>query len=261
VSEQVPGGDVGASSARGPGLTYIRNDGTDFRRSYDDFRRATELCRSGRGPVMVHSKVLRLYSHSSTDDMRKYRPREDVTIEFEERDPIFKFARELVEYGIASPAELQEIHARSTPTSSRPSTRCSTSQDRRVALPVDDLRVRSAEGPGRVRRGDEGAQEPERRQAARHGRRDQRDAERPDGGPARDRHVGRGRRRSLKEHFCRTELEGKGGVFGITKGLQRKYGPTASATRRSPRRRSSAARRDGRSRASCRSSRSSSATT
>ena len=59
---------------------------------------------------MVHSNVLRLYSHSSTDDMRKYRPREDVNIEFEERDPLVKFARELVEYGIASPAELQEIH-------------------------------------------------------------------------------------------------------------------------------------------------------
>src|SRR5579859_1643720 len=107
VSEQVPGGDVGALFRGWPGLTYFKIDGIDFRRSYDAFRQAAEICRSGRGPVLVHSKVLRLYSHSSTDDMRKYRPREDVVLEFEERDPLVRFASELVEYGIAAPAELK----------------------------------------------------------------------------------------------------------------------------------------------------------
>src|SRR5204863_7359941 len=110
VSEQVAGGNVGALFSHWPGLTYLWTDGTDLRRSYDTFQHGIELCRSGKGPVMIHTKVLRLYSHSSTDDMRKYRPREDVNIEFEERDPIVKFARELVEYGIVSPSELQEIH-------------------------------------------------------------------------------------------------------------------------------------------------------
>src|SRR5262245_14424193 len=110
VSEQVPGGKLGQLFSNWPGLTYLWNEGLDFRRSYDTFKKALDLCRSGRGPVMVHSKVLRLYSHSSTDDMRKYRPREDCAIEFEERDPIFQFAREIVEDGIVSPAELQEIH-------------------------------------------------------------------------------------------------------------------------------------------------------
>jgi 2-oxoisovalerate dehydrogenase E1 component len=113
TSEQVPGGDLVPLFRGWPNLTVLENDGTSVRESYDRFRQAAELCRSGRGPVLLRSKVLRLYSHSSTDDMRKYRPKEDVVIDLEERDPIVKFARELVEYGIASPGELREI-ARST---------------------------------------------------------------------------------------------------------------------------------------------------
>jgi 2-oxoisovalerate dehydrogenase E1 component len=109
VSEQVPGGDVGALFRHWPGLLYLPVDGLDFRKSYDVFRQAVDHCRARRGPVMVHSRVLRLYSHSSTDDMRKYRPREDWTVEFEERDPILNFARDLVEYGIASASELRTI--------------------------------------------------------------------------------------------------------------------------------------------------------
>src|SRR5882672_1210103 len=110
TSEQVPGGDVGALFRSWPGLTYLRIDGTDLRASYDAFKQGIDLCRAGRGPVLLHAKVLRLYSHSSTDDMRKYRPRQDVVIESEERDPLVKFARELVEYGIASPSQLQDLH-------------------------------------------------------------------------------------------------------------------------------------------------------
>ena len=41
--------------------------------------------------------------------MKKYRPKEDIAIETEERDPILRFARELVEYGIAGAKELQQI--------------------------------------------------------------------------------------------------------------------------------------------------------
>jgi 2-oxoisovalerate dehydrogenase E1 component len=110
VSEQVPGGDVLSLFRGWPNLTVIENDGLDFRASYENFRRGADLCRSGRGPVLLRSKVLRLYSHSSTDDQKKYRPKEDVVIEYEERDPLLLFAQELVEYGIASAQELREIN-------------------------------------------------------------------------------------------------------------------------------------------------------
>jgi 2-oxoisovalerate dehydrogenase E1 component len=110
TSEQVPGGDLLRLFRGWPNLTVIDNDGLDFRESYGNFRRAADLCRTGRGPVLLRSRVLRLYSHSSTDDQKKYRPKEDVQIEFEERDPLLLFARELIEYGIASAQELREIN-------------------------------------------------------------------------------------------------------------------------------------------------------
>ena len=110
LSEQVPGGDLLSLFRGWPNLTIIENDGLDFRVSYENFRRAAEFCRTGRGPVLLRSKTLRLYSHSSTDDQKKYRPKEDVIIESEERDPLLRFAQELVEYGIASAQELRDIN-------------------------------------------------------------------------------------------------------------------------------------------------------
>lgn len=109
VSETVPGGDVLALFRGWPNLTILENDGLDVRGSYDVFRRAAALCRSGQGPVLLRSRLLRLYSHSSTDDQRKYRPKLDIVHETDERDPLLRFARELVEYGIASPEELKAL--------------------------------------------------------------------------------------------------------------------------------------------------------
>jgi 2-oxoisovalerate dehydrogenase E1 component len=226
VSEQVPGGDVGALFSRWPGLGYFKIEGTDFRQSYDTFRRAIDHCRSGQGPVMVHSKVLRLYSHSSTDDMRKYRPREDVTIEFEERDPIFKFARELVEYGIAAPAELQEINRE---------------VDAEILRAVDDVLNLPKTDVSRFMSTIYSYDPPKAQAAyaeATAGRKS------PSAGKSlvmadaintslgelmevlpRIVMWGEDVADLSKEHFGRAELEGKGGVFGITKGLQRRFGP------------------------------------
>ena len=38
-------------------------------------RQAADYCRSGHGPAIVHADVVRLYSHSLSDDERLYKPR------------------------------------------------------------------------------------------------------------------------------------------------------------------------------------------
>ena len=109
LSEQVPGEDVMALFRGWPALRTLEIDGLDVRASYDAFVEAAAHCRARRGPVLLRSKVLRLMSHSGTDDMAKYRTPAELAIDFE-RDPIPRFAAELVAYGIATPDELLAIN-------------------------------------------------------------------------------------------------------------------------------------------------------
>lgn len=227
VAEQVPGGDVVALFRGWPNLTVIENDGTDVRASYDAFRQAAARCRSGGGPVLLRSKVLRLYSHSSTDDMKKYRPREEIAIELEERDPILKFARELVEYGIASPRELQDLNRE---------------VEAEVLRAVDEVLKLPKTDAGRLLSNIYAYDPPAAKNAyaaATRGRRAEKAgatlvmadainaclAELMEMLP----HVvmwGEDIADLSREDFYRhPHLEGKGGVFGVTKGLQRRFGP------------------------------------
>jgi 2-oxoisovalerate dehydrogenase E1 component len=227
ADEQVPGGDVVALFRGWPGLTVIENDGTGVRSSYDGFREAAEICRAGRGPVLLRSRVLRLYSHSSTDDMRKYRPIEEIRVETEERDPILKFAQELLAYRIASPQELQEINR-------RVEKEILEAADEVLKLPKTDVsRFLSnvyAYDPARARA--EHARATEGRPCRRAGE-SMVMADAITAGLEELMELlphtvlwGEDVADLSKVNYHRyPELEGKGGVFGITKGLQRRFGP------------------------------------
>jgi 2-oxoisovalerate dehydrogenase E1 component len=227
IDELVPGGDVVALFRGWPNLTVIENDGLDVRRSIAAFKQGADLCRSGRGPVLLRSRVLRLYSHSSTDDMKKYRPKTELVHEFDERDPILRFARELIEFGIASAAELREI-ARTAEAE------VLEAADDVLKLPKTDVnRLFTniyAYDPPKAKASFEAVYS--NRKIARAGETlvmaDAINAALVELMEAVPGVVmwGEDVADLSKEDFARhPELEGKGGVFGITKGLQRKFGP------------------------------------
>ena len=177
--------------------------------------------------MLLRSKVLRLYSHSSTDDMRKYRPRLDLAIEYEERDPLIRFARELVEFGIASVSELREL----TKDVER---EVLGAADAVLQLPKTDVRkllsnVYAYDPPAAK---EAYAEVFEGRASARAGETlvmaDAINACLGELMEAMPEIVMWGEdiadlsRTNFRKH---PELEGKGGVFGITKGLQRRFGP------------------------------------
>lgn len=108
IEEEVPNSDLKGLFGGFPGVIYRRVDGTSVRDCYDEFKNAITHVRKNGGPYIIETDVVRLYSHSASDDQRKYRPGHEVMLE-EERDPIPKFARELLAYGVATSQELNDI--------------------------------------------------------------------------------------------------------------------------------------------------------
>jgi 2-oxoisovalerate dehydrogenase E1 component alpha subunit len=62
-------------------------------------KEAHERARRGEGPTLIEANVVRLTSHSSDDDQRRYRDPAEVEA-LKERDPIAIFARQLRELEI-----------------------------------------------------------------------------------------------------------------------------------------------------------------
>jgi 2-oxoisovalerate dehydrogenase E1 component alpha subunit len=65
-------------------------DGQDLRAVYEATRRAVERAQAGEGPTLLEAKTYRLVPHTSDDDDRRYRAREEVA-EWKERDPVGLF--------------------------------------------------------------------------------------------------------------------------------------------------------------------------
>jgi len=110
VEVQTPGGDIAQLVRTFPNLLVVDCDGNDPLASYASVRDAVEHCRRRHGPALVRARVTRPYSHSQSDDQTKYRPKDELECERAE-DCIPRFARFLVEQGLATEAELADVRA------------------------------------------------------------------------------------------------------------------------------------------------------
>lgn len=98
LDRQVAGGSV-AARAEGYGMPGIVVDGGDVLGCYAAAKVAHERARRGEGPTLIEARVVRLTSHSSDDDQRRYRDPSEVE-HLKEQDPIPMFAAELREAGV-----------------------------------------------------------------------------------------------------------------------------------------------------------------
>jgi 2-oxoisovalerate dehydrogenase E1 component len=90
------------------GLAIHKMDGRDYFEVRKKGKRAIERVRAGEGPGLIHAIVTRPYSHSLSDDQRKYRTAEDLAEE-QEYDPIDQLERELIEGRILTEDEAAQI--------------------------------------------------------------------------------------------------------------------------------------------------------
>ena len=111
VEVNTPGGKISQLVSSFPNLHVEEVDGCDVLASYEVTGRAVAYCRERRGPALVHAHVVRPYSHSMSDDERLYRP-ESERARDASRDPITNYRRFLIEEGLASAEELDELEAR-----------------------------------------------------------------------------------------------------------------------------------------------------
>ncbi len=105
VEVNTPGGNISRLVANFPNFFFAEVDGTDPVESYSALQQAVEYCRSGCGPAFVHGHVVRLYSHSLSDDDRLYRSAAEREADAL-RDPLPKLQMRLLREGILDAGQI-----------------------------------------------------------------------------------------------------------------------------------------------------------
>jgi len=127
-----------ADKACGLGLPGIEVDGTQMFEVYDAVKEAVDNARKGDGPSVIEAKMYRLTPHSSDDDDRSYRTREEVE-HFKKEDPIIVMKEQLIEQGLMTEEEyktLEEKAKKSVDDAVEEATRAPYPKGEEAATPV-----------------------------------------------------------------------------------------------------------------------------
>jgi 2-oxoisovalerate dehydrogenase E1 component alpha subunit len=97
--------------AAGYGFPGVTVDGNDVLAVYAAAKEAVDRARRGEGPTFIEAMTYRLVPHTSDDDDRRYRTREEVA-EWEAKDPLKRFEAWLGEHDVAGKAEIEALQTR-----------------------------------------------------------------------------------------------------------------------------------------------------
>jgi 2-oxoisovalerate dehydrogenase E1 component len=214
ASEQYPG-TVTELAAGIPGLRRLDVDGTDYFGLRPTLARVVAAMRQDGGPTLVRATVTRPYSHSAADTQAKYRTAEELAEEAAS-DPIRRLEHELIEGGWLTPEEAETIREEAVAEVSRAAKEALASRrpDPSTVTAHVWAPPRPLEGPGSPAVPDEPPipmAEGIRRALA-------------------DAMAADPRIRVFGEDVADArpavidQVPGKGGVFGTTAGLQRRFG-------------------------------------
>ncbi len=109
ISVKTPPGWIRANFERRPGLHYIYCDGLNL---LDTWRGATEAeryARQYRRPVFLHTRTIRLMGHAGSDVESGYRSLKEIE-DIEAQDPLLHSARILIDNGILTPRETCDLY-------------------------------------------------------------------------------------------------------------------------------------------------------
>lgn len=98
-----------ADRAAAYGMPGVVVDGNDVLAVYAATKEAVERARRGEGPTLIEAKTYRMVPHSSDDDDRRYRSRDEVQ-QWAKRDPIDLFRHYLQEQGLLDEQADKDLH-------------------------------------------------------------------------------------------------------------------------------------------------------
>jgi len=104
-SAEEVGGSIAARAA-GYGMASVEIDGNDPLTVFRATREAADRARAGGGPTLIEAKTYRYYAHTSDDDDRLYRSREEVET-WRRKDPVEIVKQYLIEQRLL-PEALEE---------------------------------------------------------------------------------------------------------------------------------------------------------
>jgi 2-oxoisovalerate dehydrogenase E1 component len=105
ISVKTPRGWVARTYANRQGLEYFSADGTDLPSVFAAAAAAAEYIRAQRRPAFLHLRTVRLMGHAGSDYEPAYRKPDEITADFE-RDPVLCTARLLVGAGVLTPQQV-----------------------------------------------------------------------------------------------------------------------------------------------------------
>jgi 2-oxoisovalerate dehydrogenase E1 component alpha subunit len=109
LSKQMAVKDV-AARAEGYGFPGVVVDGNDTLACHEAMKTAVERARSGEGPTLIEAKTYRFHPHTSDDDDRTYRTREEVE-DARKKDPIVQFEAYLKKWGLLTDDRAESLRA------------------------------------------------------------------------------------------------------------------------------------------------------
>lgn len=111
VLDQTAGGSIAKMALGYEGLSVFDVDGCDYESLSVACTRAVAKARHGQGPSLIVAHVPRIGAHSSSDDPAKYKD-EKCAVEDKERDPLPRFEKWLLEKEVLSSSELFSLKER-----------------------------------------------------------------------------------------------------------------------------------------------------
>ena len=223
ISVKTPDGWVARNFAQRPDLDYFYADGLDLASGYADVQRAVEHCRRTRRPTFLHLRTTRIMGHAGTDFEVEWRSIDELCA-VEATDPLLRSAAIALESGLMSKDEVLALYE----DTRRKCFVAAEDADRRPRLSTleEVMAPLAPYTPDAVRAEAERADHAERRPQAFGG-----EAKLPERLPPR--HLALQINAALHDLFAKypdallfgEDVAQKGGVYTVTKGLQKAFGP------------------------------------